>query len=438
MLRSASAPVLGGVAALLTLLAAAPAVAAPNRNYDVERMALEVDVTTRAATAWLTIRNDATVPYIHIDTGDLMISSVTDPQGAPLTFVTNGQYTKVRALPGTSEVVFSYEFQQPPTTFHQQGASADGDERSSYTWPDNCGDIFPCDPHPSEGFSYSLNLLGVPTGQTAIYAPESYGEAPAYMLAWTVADYQTQSLGFTNSGTEILVAYLASSAGAAQTGTAQLVEMFEFFEDTYGPYSFGPRAGVVQTVGQYSGIEHHPFWHLDPFSMRKPEVQAHEAAHGWFGNGVRLACWEDMVLSEGFAEYLAGRAIEHAYGAAAGADYWADQITDVTHPVLPILSPQIVWGTGCTSEDANAHIGTPTYVKGAMFLYSLEAAIGRAALDAAIASFYQANVGQAATFEMFLQNVQTQTTFDPHPCAEDWLRSTVVPASYDCAPTPTP
>jgi aminopeptidase N len=41
--------------------------------------------------------------------------------------------------------------------------------------------------------------------------------------------------------------------------------------------------------------------------MGREVDQVHEAAHGWFGDGVRLRCWEDFVLSEGTASHLDAR-----------------------------------------------------------------------------------------------------------------------------------
>src|SRR5213592_1754219 len=69
-------------------------------------------------------------------------------------------------------------------------------------------------------------------------------------------------------------------------------------------------------------MEHHPYWHVAKDAMSDEETQAHEAAHGWFGNGVRIRCWEDFVLSEGTVSYLAARALEKVGGAAAGKAVW--------------------------------------------------------------------------------------------------------------------
>ena len=108
-----------------------------------------------------------------------------------------------------------------------------------------------------------------------------------------------------------------------------------------------------------------------------------------------------------------------------------EHVTDGTVAHFGILCGN--WGDTCISDDPMQHFGDTTYAKGAMFLYSLEAAIGRPAIDQALATLYQANRGGTATLDDFLQVVQTQAMFDPYPCAEAWLRGNGAPTSYDCA-----
>lgn len=43
----------------------------------------------------------------------------------------------------------------------------------------------------------------------------------------------------------------------------------------------------------------------------------HEIAHGWFGNAVTNATWEEMWLSEGLATYAQRRITTEAYGRSA-------------------------------------------------------------------------------------------------------------------------
>src|SRR6185436_18938431 len=105
-------------------------------------------------------------------------------------------------------------------------------------------------------------------------------------------------------------------------------------------------------------------WHLGPAALNSQEVHAHEAAHGWFGDGVRLQCWEDLVLSEGTVTYLAARALD-VIAPQAGAEAWASyeaelQAIDPTAPV---------WPHGCGAVDVlqDRVFTRATYMRGAFF-----------------------------------------------------------------------
>ena len=72
-------------------------------------------------------------------------------------------------------------------------------------------------------------------------------------------------LGSTTAGTQVSVWFRAGEDADAAAGTAHLLAAFDWFEQTLGPYRFGPKYSSV-SVGwprqALGGMEHHPFVHI--------------------------------------------------------------------------------------------------------------------------------------------------------------------------------
>ncbi|MCX5744328.1 MAG: hypothetical protein NT062_17700, partial [Proteobacteria bacterium] len=261
---------------------------------------LAVDATALTAVATIDLEKNGNVA---LEVGGLTISAVHDDRGNRHYKIVGGKLlvSKVRGA-----LVVDYSFAAHD---HADGLLPGG---STVVWPYFCGNLFPCHSQPADGTRFSLDLEGIPAGKTAIFPATIDADAPPYMLAWAVGKYGHASLGTTTDGTEVSTSWLPNGETAARAGTKHLVGVFDWYEQTIGPYSFGQHVGAVSVVwgeGLYGGMEHHPFWHVAKDAMADEETQAHEAAHGWFGDGVRLRCWEDFVLSEVTVSYLAARAL---------------------------------------------------------------------------------------------------------------------------------
>jgi aminopeptidase N len=230
---------------------------------------------------------------------------------------------------------------------------------------------------------------------------------------------------------------VAGEVDAMARGTAHLVREFEFLEDMLGAYPYGDEVGSVAAPwppGSYGGMEHHPYWHVAAAELHDTSVHAHEAAHGWFGNGIRVSCWEDLVLSEGFATYLEGRAKEAAAGAESAALLWAGLETEWTMMGKDGAAPRAWWPESCDADDpiTAGYYNSAPYVRGAMFLRALERKLGRDDFDAAVRAFVAAHLGKARRLADFLEHVRERTGFDPRPCAEAWLVSGTLPTADRC------
>jgi len=308
------------------------------------------------------------------------------------------------------------------------GASVDG---YTLVWPYFCGNLFPCHSDPSDGTTFSLALVGVPQGKTAVFAQRIESEAPSYQIAWSIADYTRLELGATDAGTQLYAWHQPGQGPAMGSGTADLVAVFDWYERTLGPYRFGTSAGpVAASWGAVNGgMEHHPYWHMGEPALANETIHAHEAAHGWFGDGVRLQCWEDFVLSEGTVQYLASRALE-VVSPDAGIQAWTSNAGELAG--LP--GDALVWPQGCGKIDIlhDGLFSRAPYIRGAYFYRAVALKVGPQALDLALAAFYGAHAGHAATMDEMLDMIQTVTGYDPHACAEKWLRSTTIPPVGPC------
>jgi aminopeptidase N len=393
-----------------------------NATREILDTQLAFDVTALSGTATIVFAASAT-PGATLEVGDLVIDSVSVPHAVADKLMT-------LALPASASEL------SVDVAFHYSHHTAfDGVSPKGYTllWPYHCGNLFPCHSDPSDGTTFSsLAVTGVPDGATAVY-PTTVSEAPSYQIAFSVDMYTEVPLGTTTAGTQIVVWHRPANAAPAMTGTTNLVAAFDWLEQTIGPYRFGNKAGTVDAnwgAGGLGGMEHHPFWHVGSGALADQETNVHEAAHGWFGDGIRIQCWEDFVLSEGTVTYLAGRALD-VVAPSVGTSVWNSYASELTR----ISGSAPVWPQSCGAIDIieDDLFSNAPYIRGAFLYRGIAQKLGDPALlDQAIAAFYAEHAGKAATMQQMLDKIQAVTGYDPTACAQTWLRSTTKPTPGPC------
>lgn len=405
---------------------------AEDLSRDILHTALDVDLATKTGTATITLAPSQGTGA-SFEAAGLEITAVRGAAG-PLNFAVAADAGRLDVgVPASDEpatVIVEYGFKQQKVF---EGLMAGG---STLVWPYWCGNLFPCHSDPADGMTFALSVAGAPAGSTTVRPTLVEVDTPSYVLGWATGAYTALDLGTTAAGTHIVAYYKTGGMDAAVKGTAPLRDIFAWYEATYGAYAFGKEAGSVSVTwgpGAYGGMEHHPLWHIADIAMGDPWIHAHEAAHGWYGDGVRVACWEDFVLSEGTVSYLEARSIDAIMGAVEGQKVWDHYKTRLDNAMKGAGS-KIAWPDGCGQVDIlkSGLFGDIPYMKGAFFFRALEAKIGAQALDKALRAFYEAKKGKAARVTELLDAIKAESGYDPAGCAASWLKAEAVPAEPAC------
>ena len=379
---------------------------------------LAIDLAAKHGTATIQLSGPTS-----LEVEGLTIQNVTAP--GPTMMSGDGKQLMVDVQNGVvSTVVVDYTYKDY-TGF--MGSMTGG---TTLIWPYYCGNLFPCHSQPADGLRFTMTLTNPPAGQIAVYPSVIPADAPSYQIAWAVGSYVHVDLGATTNGTHVGFWAISGHESTAMTGTAHMRDVFDWYEQTYGAYTFGPEVASVEVrwpAGAYGGMEHHPYWHISQAAMGDHLVHAHEASHGWFGDGIRIRCWEDFVLSEGTADYLMLRSVEQTEGATVGQQAWTDEMTKLQNAVNS--GDHIAWPDSCGVLDIlrdNLFTEIP-YTKGAFFYKAVENQIGKAALDHAFKRFYAEHHNGTAGMQDMLDTIKADSGFDPTALAQSWLRSMGIP-----------
>ncbi len=400
-----------------------PPTADPTR--DIVDTTLAIDLGARDGVATIALAA-STGPGASLEIGDLEIRGVTSGGVAvPFAIVADRLDLGVGPEPITVAIDYAWRFHED-----SDGVDMDG---FTLTWPYFCGNVFPCRSNPADGTTFHLAISGNATG-TVVYPAVIPDQAPSYMAAWVVGDYVRTILGTTTAGTTVVVWAGPGEAAAATSGTEHLVAAFDWLEQHVGPYRFGSEVGTVAArwgASSYGGMEHHPLWHVAAAALGDESINVHEAAHGWFGDGIRVECWEDFTLSEGAATYYEARVVEEVGAAGAGAAAWAALDNELAS-MRASGGVGIARPDGCGSVDVLDLFTRVPYVKGAMFLRAVERRITRPTFDLVMRTFYTRFGGKAAGIADLVAVIQEISRYDATPCARDWLSVRAVPTALTC------
>ena len=230
-----------------------------------------------------------------------------------------------------------------------------------------------------------------------------------YMIAIAVGD-----LTFKPLGPRTGVWAEPATIDAAARELSDTEKMVAAAENLYGPYRWGRYDVLVLPPSfPFGGMENPTLTFATPTFIAGDKslvsLIAHELAHSWSGNLATNAVWEDFWLNEGMTTYAEGRIIEELYGKKAAEE----------HAALGIdaMNKAIAENGGPGGADTRLHLDLKgrhpdegssdvAYEKGAEFLRTIEAIVGRDRFDAWLKGWFDRHAFQPVTSAMFLADLR--------------------------------
>ena len=255
-------------------------------------------------------------------------------------------------------------------------------------------------PHPDEP---------VDSGDKRIFSFRMDHSVAPYMIAIAAGDLAFKPLG-PRTGVWAEPATLAAAANEL----SDTEKMVDAAEKLYGPYRWG-RYDVLVLPPSYplGGMENPTLTFLTPTFIAGDKslvsLIAHELAHSWSGNLATNATWNDFWLNEGMTTYAQQRIIEALYGKKVGDEQVALGIDDMDEAVKENGGP--------TGPDTRLHLDLTgrypddvlsdiAYEKGASFLRTIEANVGRDRFDAWLKGWFDRHAFQPVTTAIFLVDIR--------------------------------
>ena len=398
-------------------------------------LGVDFDAKRIAGTATLDIARAANAKEIILDDKGLEIASITDGAKHPLAYKIGaadknlGAPLTIALKPDTKRIVIQYKsapdagallWLTPEQTAgkKQPFLFSQGESIENRSW-------IPTQDSPGIRQSWDATIR-VPAGMTAVMsAPRSeqpmteggesvfsfkmpHSVAP-YMIAIAVGD-----LAFKPLGPRTGVWAEPATINAAANELSDLEKMVSAAEQLYGPYRWG-RYDVLVLPPSFplGGMENPTLTFLTPTFIAGDKslvsLVAHELSHSWSGNLATNATWNDFWLNEGMTTYAERRVVEALYGKkqadeqiALGLDSMNDAIAEAGGP----NSPDSRLHLDLKGRHPDDGLTDVAYEKGAAFLRTIEAIVGRDKFDAWLKGWFDRHAFQPVTSAMFLADLR--------------------------------
>jgi aminopeptidase N len=284
---------------------------------------------------------------------------------------------------------------------------------------------FPCVDEPAAKASFALSAV-IDDGLTAISngpvvsdtpGPKAgkhtvrFGTTPkmsTYLVALAVGDFQCAE-GSAES-VPIRVCTRPEMKGLTRFALEAAEQAFAFDNRYFGFHYPFRKLDLVAVPGSFPGaMENAGAIVFDEGLLRsdrasesaltdEASVLSHEIAHLWLGDVVTMASWDDLWLNEGFATWMAPKAL------AAWKPQWRPELDEATSAgnvmrLDALKSTRAMRARATTAAEVDESFDQIAYDKGAAVVRMLEAWLGPEAFRKALSAFVHAHAFGAVTTE---------------------------------------
>jgi len=398
-------------------------------------LTVDFDAKRIGGTAILDIDRKPDAKEIVLDDKGLEIESVTDGSGKALAFKVGakdenlGSPLAIALAPDTKRIAIRYQSATDSGALQWLTPEQTAGKKHPYLFSQGQAILnrtwIPTQDSPGIRQSWEATIR-VPAGLTAVMsAPRSAepitqgGESvfkfrmdnsvPPYLIAMAVGDLEFEPLG-PRSGVWTEPAMLKAAAAEL----ADTEKMIDAAEKLYGPYLWKRYDMLVLPPSfPFGGMENPNLTFLTPTFIAGDKslvsLIAHELAHSWSGNLATNATWSNFWLNEGMTTYATTRIVEAIYGPKVAAQQIAlgvDSLSDEIEELGGASAPDTRLHIDLKGRDPDDGLTDIPYEKGAAFLRTIEAAVGRERFDAYLKGWFERHMFQPVTSAIFLADLR--------------------------------
>ena len=275
------------------------------------------------------------------------------------------------------------------------------------------------------------------TGTTRQFAFRMDKPVAPYLIAIAVGDLAFKPLG-PRTGVWTEPAMLDKAAAEL----ADTEKMVAAAEKLYGPYQWGRYDLLVLPPSfPFGGMENPTLTFLTPTFLAGDKsltsLIAHELAHSWSGNLATNATWADFWLNEGMTTYAERRIVEEVYGPKVAAQQVALG--------QDAMNKAVAENGGTAGADTRLHIDLKgrhpddgltdiAYEKGAAFLRTIEAAVGRERFDEWLKGWFSRHMFAPVTTSIFLADIREHlikgdAALEQKLALDEWVSKPGIPSN---------